>query len=505
MVRHPDAPVETPKFLGHGYCTNQNLSSPISGRGATATDDSIVCGATAWELIKRMNIAPKELRGIGVQLSKLEKDGRSVDIVMERGQGTLSFGVVPKLTANKFTTKSSNARPVKSLPTSARSSSEPEPPAQRSPSPNFELEPPPPGQDRTVKKEVSILILSDSDSDDSSKSPPLAAKSPSRAQASISKLTKTATTTKAAKGRAPHVPAMFAPNKRAAPPPLPSTSQVDDDELIHYDLHPEVYHALPRELQSEQLAAARLTKRRPPLRPDTVPKKPKMSVGVVGPVSKPFLNHGRDTSRKPSKSKSPVPPPDEVEPAPPPLPKLPPPPPPEGTDDEVIAMDWRLSLFRSLKKADQRSIIYEYRQTQRLTVTAVSAPKGPTRRSNNARDVQIRPPLTFQGEEVTADSLRDFVEEWFDTGMTQPPVEEDTEAITKILEKCVDRSKGCDFSTAIDVFEYWGFLMQDGLGKEEEVELDGSVAARAWWRAYHSARERVDEIAKRDYQAVLGI
>ena len=102
MSRHPDAPKEPPKvghfspglseaevqFLGHGWCETLNKSTSIAGRGGAATDDPDVLGAESMRLLRTMNLDPIELRGVGIQITKLDGD-RAPE--REAGQGTLKF------------------------------------------------------------------------------------------------------------------------------------------------------------------------------------------------------------------------------------------------------------------------------------------------------------------------------------------------------------------------------------------------------------------------------
>jgi len=97
MKRHPEAPVEPPKFMGHGICEQFSksapLADPLSG-GATSDGDTI--GETAWTLLDSLKFDPQELRGIGVQVTKLEgKDGSvtETDEKLGSGQKRLNFQV----------------------------------------------------------------------------------------------------------------------------------------------------------------------------------------------------------------------------------------------------------------------------------------------------------------------------------------------------------------------------------------------------------------------------
>ncbi|XP_041564256.1 DNA repair protein Rev1 [Drosophila elegans] len=68
MVRAPEAPVETSKYMGHGVCDTINKSALIKH----ATDDVNVITSQVLNLMKEADLSPLELRGIGIHLTKLE-------------------------------------------------------------------------------------------------------------------------------------------------------------------------------------------------------------------------------------------------------------------------------------------------------------------------------------------------------------------------------------------------------------------------------------------------
>ncbi|XP_034832831.1 DNA repair protein Rev1 [Maniola hyperantus] len=68
MVRAKDAPVETAKFMGHGFCDTINKSTTLQN----ATDDVKIITNEVISICKKQNIDPKEMRGIGIQITKLE-------------------------------------------------------------------------------------------------------------------------------------------------------------------------------------------------------------------------------------------------------------------------------------------------------------------------------------------------------------------------------------------------------------------------------------------------
>nr|XP_040240701.2 DNA repair protein Rev1 [Anopheles coluzzii] len=68
LVRSPEAPVETAKFMGHGLCDVVTKSQPLRQH----TDDRGMIEGAVLGLMRTLAIAPSELRGIGIQISKFE-------------------------------------------------------------------------------------------------------------------------------------------------------------------------------------------------------------------------------------------------------------------------------------------------------------------------------------------------------------------------------------------------------------------------------------------------
>jgi len=104
MSRHPEAPIEPPKvrlstlgsrradvqFLGHGWCETINKSASIANKGGSATDDPVILGTGSVKLLRAMKVDPVEMRGVGIQITKLDGEGGKAE--REVGQGMLSFG-----------------------------------------------------------------------------------------------------------------------------------------------------------------------------------------------------------------------------------------------------------------------------------------------------------------------------------------------------------------------------------------------------------------------------
>jgi DNA repair protein REV1 len=68
--RREGAPVEPSKFMGHGVCDNFSKSQVLS----LATDDQVVIGKACIELLRQFKFPSEELRGVGVQATKLVSD-----------------------------------------------------------------------------------------------------------------------------------------------------------------------------------------------------------------------------------------------------------------------------------------------------------------------------------------------------------------------------------------------------------------------------------------------
>lgn len=75
--------------MGHGICDTFNKQVQLVAPNKQATNDPKIIGEHAWRLLKSMNFDPKELRGIGIQIQKLEKVSAVPEV--ESGQALLPF------------------------------------------------------------------------------------------------------------------------------------------------------------------------------------------------------------------------------------------------------------------------------------------------------------------------------------------------------------------------------------------------------------------------------
>lgn len=87
MRRSLDAPLDPPKHLGHGKCDTFNKSASFG----VATHDHQVLAKEAVSILRSYNFSPGDLRGLGVQLTKLEPI-RASHSGPDGSQKKLSFG-----------------------------------------------------------------------------------------------------------------------------------------------------------------------------------------------------------------------------------------------------------------------------------------------------------------------------------------------------------------------------------------------------------------------------
>lgn len=87
MRRSADAPLDPPKHLGHGKCDTFNKGVSFG----VATHDHQVLGKEAVAILRSYKFSPGDLRGLGVQLTKLEPIKTSLS-GSDGSQKRLSFG-----------------------------------------------------------------------------------------------------------------------------------------------------------------------------------------------------------------------------------------------------------------------------------------------------------------------------------------------------------------------------------------------------------------------------
>ena len=241
---------------------------PIAAPGGRATSDHKVIGEHAWRLLKSFNFDPRELRGIGIQIQKLE--GSNTVSTTEPGQAQLPF------TRIEGSTSLSNA-PLEPLVVI-------QPPSDDL-AENANDNMPVPGHlthedalpsfsqiDQSVFSELPHDIRAEITAEYRHRSisrspapPPLPVAGPSRRSESRDLFQKVP-----AKGstNVKRIVQQLAPKNRASISPLKNSIflrrpgfTVTDEELRELDIDPEFFALLPKKLRREQIALARQAKK----------------------------------------------------------------------------------------------------------------------------------------------------------------------------------------------------------------------------------------------------
>lgn len=100
--RHPDAPIEPPKYLGHGHCEITSKSSPQF----SPSNDPEFIRKTCCDLVASFRCPPQDFRGLGIQLTKLTysedtKQQRKLEFAPATTNITLNRNPSPQTTPTK--------------------------------------------------------------------------------------------------------------------------------------------------------------------------------------------------------------------------------------------------------------------------------------------------------------------------------------------------------------------------------------------------------------------
>ncbi|OIW35072.1 DNA repair protein [Coniochaeta ligniaria NRRL 30616] len=248
MRRAADAPLDPPKHLGHGKCDTFNKSIVFG----VATNNGELIGKEAVAVLRSFNFSPGDLRGLGVQLTKLEPLKASAP---EGSQKRLNFGAfaAPPSAKKQKTEAIEDGTPEKPKPTS-----------------HNELDPI--ADDPLTPRKPKIhpaLALARANEADASAMTPLNVTGtqfimpPNPDPAVLAELPpdiRKHFVTKPLLTAPSRDPSPSLPNPSRDPSPsLPNPSRTHSPALlpddIPSDIDPEVFHALPPEMQAEILAS----------------------------------------------------------------------------------------------------------------------------------------------------------------------------------------------------------------------------------------------------------
>ncbi|KAK7467413.1 deoxycytidyl transferase [Stygiomarasmius scandens] len=459
MKRDPTAPVEPPKFLGHGACDVFNKQTALIGPSGRATSDSKVIGEHAWRMLKSFNFDPKELRGIGIQIQKLES--ASGEAALEPGQARLSFRKADRPKASEEAVRARREAISKALD-EAKAAEVQTPVAQNVPrSRSSSIQPPAlelpsfSQVDKSVFDALPDEIRNELEIEYKRRSaspfpgPSKATTTPVNPNNSVKTMARSLGSGTRANALFPFPRKIFVKGNnnvkritqqlapRNAPAHSPNKNlftkrpslaawKVPERELRKLNIDPEVFAMLPRNIQREQITAARLIK---------------------------------NTGAIPAKS-----------------------------GDRVVLKP---------KKIDHGEV---FRQPP---------PK--------ARHVQ--PPMLRQqgkGEKLyfsETDDIQNVIEQWTTRFKNHPPNARDVDFFAKWLVKSVDREAATDqgFMRAVAVMKWWLVLVKRYFGQHEYGRLHDDEPSReekvgeAWWAAFRNVKNQMDAVVKKRFGGKLSL
>ena len=288
LTRDPSAPVEAPKvcsnnflltkaqyspqFLGHGMCEAHNKQTPLIAPGGRATSDDKVIGEHAWRLLKSFNFDPKELRGVAIQIQKLEKASGPQD--SDLGQAVLPFHRVEMKKQVRIGEASTSRAPQITVhpPSSPDDIQIIENPAKAAPpaADHFDLpsfsqvdmsvfEALPEDLRKELEDEYKRRSATPAPAPALREPTPMPEPPPPESERSLRSILKRRHLSRITRQLAPRNRPVLTPpaNKFFGKRVYASSIAVTERELRRYGIDPSVFAALPPELQREQLAARR--------------------------------------------------------------------------------------------------------------------------------------------------------------------------------------------------------------------------------------------------------
>lgn len=438
------------QFLGHGICDHFNKQIPLITTGGRATSDDKVIGEHAWKLLKSFNFDPKDLRGIGIQVQKLESNIAPPNV--EPGQGKLPFKPLESSPSNRQN-KSSSQKSLRGSPARAA---------------EWQVVVQPPSDDVIVAMDAEGSLrpqnhelpsfsqvdmeVFDALPDDLRKELEAEYKRKSHSPASIpaagssrlsepkdlfakSKITVKGTSVKRITQQlAPKNRSIVSPKKHSIFSRRAGVS-ISEEELRELDIDPEVFALLPEDMHREQLALARQAKK-------------------SGGLSALVVESNRE--------------------------------------------------YRQIK-ASQRisrspSVQYRKKPPPKANHPEEAGIKRPGGRKGEL--------LYFTDTE----DIQKVIQSWVETYRQHTPMQKDVDKFAKFLVQSVDSKLSTDTGTekAIAVLKWWLVLLRRYWGMWEHVGDNGEgsgaeTVGRAWWMAFRRVKEQVDVVARRKFGGCLSL
>lgn len=461
MRRSADAPLEPVKHLGHGKCDVFNKSVMLG----VATDASDIIGREAISMLRSFGFSPGDLRGLGVQMTKLEPMKPGGTGRPESSQRQLDF---------------SKASPVRKKVVQDLDPDELESP-QKGNEMNLADESlgQRPSLDDKSQKPLNVsgtqFVLP------SQPDPKVVGELPGDIRSKLVPKSQVRDSSRAASPSPTSRPARHAE--------LPPQSQLDPEILdaLPEDVRAEILSYYNRPSETTRSEPAPAPQRRPVSRKATTPTKkrrgrpPKWSSSSNSTLTQSSLTFARPRtaeSTATSRQSSPAVETGEI-------------------SEEVLA---------ALPEDIQREVLEEHRQArqQRLNLPASRKPSSTPRPAAAAptttAEKRLRLPAlpekpTFTARKLsTLPELREAVGAWYAAFAREGPFVEDVTALAKYVRRVVLEER--DIDKAVSVANWLGWMIQDNAGKIDNKEETAPGESQSWDEALKTVQDSVNDALK---------
>lgn len=491
MRKSADSPLDPAKHLGHGKCDVFNKSVSLG----VATNAVEILAKEAISVLRAFGFSPGELRGLGVQMTKLEPIKHSVDGRPDGSQKTLSFPKpsVPRPPRHEISDPIVDPEtPRKSKPTPNRAHAEIE-----------DIDPDSPLKPRRGAPIHPAAAIARANAADPSAVKPLnltgtqfilptqvdpavLAELPLDIRSRLLAQSKGSTPSRASPWSNSPRPALESRSKTPTPEPrspsAPLPSQLD----------PEVFESLPEDVKAEVLASygairgnlpqqrvaslsPRKTGKSNLAKKPTTPTKNRTSLLAKGRFSKntsnsTLIQSNFFTGRKAESSTRPG---------------------DTANDADTIDPDFLAAIPEDMRD----EIIAEHKRARLVARSGLVAPnkskKRPPEPPQGQRKLQL-PPRPSKPTFTTADisvlpDLRQTISQWYTEFRNEGPHEDDVKAMERYLRRVVLDEK--DMAKAVSVVKWMVWLIYDSGGDGFQTE----IGEKGWREALDGIKEHIQQ------------
>ena len=443
--------------MGHGPCDLFNKQTPLAGPGGRPTNDDKIIGDNAWRLLRSFNFDAKELRGIGIQVQKLEKNSGSSDT--SGGQAVLPFKAQPQPPINDARSSTSN-NDILHKP---------------------EIVVQPPSQDATIDDPVKTSCAYDL--------PSFSQVDMSVLEALPRDLREELENEYRRRSTSPFVSGGPAANNKVTTAPVEPLNNKNNRQSVGPSVFPQKpksetnYKRITRQLAPRSRAAVSPTKSK--LYAWALPKKKKTSVSISEAKLKDLGLDPEVFAALPIK-----------------------------VQREQLVMARLIKAKGCLPEPPAERKILKAPKAQ-------LPPGFVTYRAPNPKARHIQPPfLRQQGKTkneklyfTETDDIQRIVETWLTTYRHWAPKEKDVDFLSKYLLQSVDRSKATDVGVerAVAVMKWWLVLSRrfwpasEYLEEEDLVSSQRDPVGEAWWDAFRRVKDGMDAVVRRRFGGRLSL